>query len=119
MYNSYNLQEIAGFLLHYSSASVKTTAFNRYEDTARPPQCHNFDSTAGAGGLTAGAAAPAVNMLEEALHEHTVNAMPAKQVSLHISLGKQADIPGTVIGPFPACRSRSQWMSAVRLLVLG
>ena len=27
----------------------------------------NFDSTAGAGGFTAGAAAPAVNMLEEAL----------------------------------------------------
>ena len=68
MYNSYNSQEIAGFLLHYSSASVKTTVFNRYsEDTARPPQCHNFDSTAGTGGLTAGAAAPAVNMLEEAL----------------------------------------------------
>ena len=43
------------------------TLFNRYEDTAWPPQCHNFDSTAGAGGFTAGAAAPAVNMLEEAL----------------------------------------------------
>ena len=41
--------------------------FNSYEDTAWPPQCHNFDSTAGAGGFTAGAAAPAVNMLEEAL----------------------------------------------------
>ena len=38
-----------------------------YEDTVWPPQCHNFDSTAGAGGFTAGAAAPAVNMLEEAL----------------------------------------------------
>ena len=45
------------------------TLFNRYEDTAWPPQCHNFDSTAGAGGFTAGAAAPAVNMLEEALPE--------------------------------------------------
>ena len=33
------------------------------------PQCHNFDSTAGAGGFTAGAAAPAVNMLEEALFQ--------------------------------------------------
>ena len=46
---------------------MKTTFFNRYEDTVWPPQCHNFDSTAGAGGFTAGAAAPAVNMLEEAL----------------------------------------------------
>ena len=66
-YNSSNSQEIAGFPLHYSSGSVKTTFFNRYEDTVWPPQCHNFDSTAGAGGFTAGAAAPAVNMLEEAL----------------------------------------------------
>ena len=48
---------------------LKTTFFNSYEDTAWPPQCHNFDSTAGAGGFTAGAAAPAVNMLEEALGE--------------------------------------------------
>ena len=46
---------------------MKTTFFNRYEDSVWPPQCHNFDSTAGAGGFTAGAAAPAVNMLEEAL----------------------------------------------------
>ena len=46
---------------------MKTTFFNRYEDTVWPPQCHNFDSTAGAGGFTAGAAAPAVNMLKEAL----------------------------------------------------
>ena len=46
---------------------MKTTFFNSYEDTAWPPQCHNFYSTAGAGGFTAGAAAPAVNMLEEAL----------------------------------------------------
>ena len=66
-YNSSNSQEIAGLPLHYSSGSVKTTFFNRYEDTVWPPQCHNFDSTAGAGGFTAGAAAPAVNMLEEAL----------------------------------------------------
>ena len=46
---------------------MKKTSFNRYKDIAWPPQCHNFDSTAGAGGFTAGAAAPAVNMLEEAL----------------------------------------------------
>ena len=64
---SANSHDIAGFLLHYSSARVKNTFFNRYEDTAWPPQCHNFDSTAGAGGFTAGAAAPAVNMLEETL----------------------------------------------------
>ena len=66
-YNSSNSQEIVGLPLHYLSSSVKTTFFNRYEDTVWPPQCHNFDSTAGAGGFTAGAAAPAVNMLEEAL----------------------------------------------------
>ena len=66
-YNSSNSQEIVGLPLHYSSSSVKTTFFNRYEDTVWPPQCHNFDSTAGAGGFTAGATAPAVNMLEEAL----------------------------------------------------
>ena len=64
---SANSHDIADFLLHYSSASVKKTFFNGYEGTAWPPQCHNFDSTAGAGGFTAGAAAPAVNMLEEAL----------------------------------------------------
>ena len=52
----------------YNSPPMKTTFFNSYEDTARPPQCHNFGSTAGAGGFTAGAAALAVNMLEEALH---------------------------------------------------
>ena len=50
--------------------------FNSYEDTAWPPQCHNFDSTAGAGGFTAGAAAPAVNMLEEALAQTTVGLIP-------------------------------------------
>ena len=66
-YNSSNSQEIVGLPLHYSSSSVKTTFFNRYEDTVWPPQCNNFDSTAGAGVFTAGAAAPAVNMLEEAL----------------------------------------------------
>ena len=66
-YNSSNSQEIAGLPLHYLSGSVKMTFFNRYEDTVWPPQCHNFDSTAGAGGFTAGAAVPAVNMLEEAL----------------------------------------------------
>ena len=36
-------------------------------DIAWPPQCLNFDFTAGAGGFTTGAPAPAVNMLEEAL----------------------------------------------------
>ena len=46
---------------------MKKTYFNRDEDICWPPQCHKFGSTAGAGGFTAGAAAPAVNMLEEAL----------------------------------------------------
>ena len=46
---------------------MKKTYFNRDEDICWPPQCHNFGSTAGAGGFTAGAAAPAVNMLEKAL----------------------------------------------------
>ena len=41
--------------------------FDRYEDTAWPPQCHNFGSTARDGGFTAGLQPPAVNMLEEAL----------------------------------------------------
>ena len=39
---------------------MKKTYFNSDEDICWPPQCHNF-------GSTAGAAAPAVNMLEEAL----------------------------------------------------
>ena len=46
---------------------MKTTFLNSYEDTAWPPQYQIFYSTAGAGGFTAGAAAPAVNMFEEAL----------------------------------------------------
>ena len=46
---------------------MKKTNFNRYENTAWPPQCHNFGSTAGAGGFTVGVAALAVKMLEEAL----------------------------------------------------
>ena len=49
---------------------MKKTYFNSDEDIYWPPQCHNIGSTAGAGGFTAGAAAPAVNMLEEALHKH-------------------------------------------------
>ena len=59
--------EIASLSLHYSSGGVKTTfsTVMRTLLSAWPPQCHNFDSTAGAGGFTA--AAPAVNMLEEAL----------------------------------------------------
>ena len=59
-------QEIEIYPLYYSSDSVKKTYFNRDEDICWPPQCHNFGSTAGAGGFTARAAAPAVNMLEEA-----------------------------------------------------
>ena len=54
-----------GFIIHPRRENY---LFNSYEDTAWSPQCHNFDSTAGAGGFTAGTAAPAVNMLEEALH---------------------------------------------------
>ena len=46
---------------------MKKTYFNRVEDICWPLQYYNFGSTAGAGGFTAGAAAPAVNMLEEAL----------------------------------------------------
>ena len=60
-------QEIEIYPVYYSSDSVKKTYFNRDEDICWPPQCHNFDSTEGAGGFTAGAAAPAVNMLGEAL----------------------------------------------------
>ena len=69
---------------------MKTTFFNRYEDTVWPPQCHNFDSTAGAGGFTAGAAAPAVNMLEEALHGAPSKPLPKIENSsdlVHYSLG--------------------------------
>ena len=55
---------------------MKKTLFNRYEDTVWPPQCHNFASTAGAGSFTAGAAAPAVNMLEEALNYRIEIAVP-------------------------------------------
>ena len=57
------------FRIIIHSGGVKTT-FSTIMRTLlgpRRPQCHNFDSTAGAGGFTAGAAAPAVNMLEEAL----------------------------------------------------
>ena len=39
---------------------MKTAFFNSYEGIFWPSQCHNFDSTAGT-------AAPAVNMKEEAL----------------------------------------------------
>ena len=46
---------------------LRIPGFNRYENITRPPQCRNIGSTAGAGGFTAGAAAPALNMLEEAL----------------------------------------------------
>ena len=46
---------------------MKNTYLNRYEDITWPPQCRIFGSTAGAGGFAAGAANPAVNMLEEAL----------------------------------------------------
>ena len=46
---------------------MKNAYFNRYEDITWPPQCQIFGSTAGAGSFTAEAAAPAVNMLEEAL----------------------------------------------------
>ena len=59
--------EIEIYPLHYSFDSVKKTYFNSDEDIYWPPQCHNFGSTAEAGGFTAGAADPAVNMLEEAL----------------------------------------------------
>ena len=64
---SFISQEVKGFSLQYSSTSMKNAYLNRYEDITWPPQCRIFGSTAGAGGFTAGAAAPAVNMLEEAL----------------------------------------------------
>ena len=51
---------------------MKNAYFNRYEDITWPQQCRIFGSTAGAGSFTAGAAAPAVNMLEEAL-KHRYN----------------------------------------------
>ena len=66
-YNASNSQEIAGLSLHYSSGGVKTTFSTVMRTLLGPPQCHNFDSTAGVGGFAVGAAAPAVNMLEEAL----------------------------------------------------
>ena len=53
---------------------MKKTYFNRHEDICWPPQCYNFGSTAGAGGFTAEAAAPAVNMLEEALDKQKARA---------------------------------------------
>ena len=46
---------------------MKKTYFNRHEDIAWHPQYHNFGSTAEAGGFTTGAAAPAINMLEEVM----------------------------------------------------
>ena len=59
--------------------------FSTNEDTAWPPQCHNFDSTAGAGGFTAGAAAPAVNTLEEALPSEVFYMEDTNQ-SAHVDL---------------------------------
>ena len=86
-HNSSTSQEIEGFSLHYSSASVKKTCFNRHYDIAWPLQCHNFASTAGAGGFTAEAAAPAVNMLEETMrHTMRENDIRVKSDTTHPTL---------------------------------
>ena len=53
------------FIIHPPASKKKL--FQLIREHYFAPQWHNFGSTAEAGGFGAGAAAPAVNMLEEAL----------------------------------------------------
>ena len=63
--------------LHYSSGGVKTTFSTVMRTLLGPRSATILTPLRGAGGFTAGAAAPAVNMLEEALHFDAPNTKSA------------------------------------------
>ena len=66
-YNASNSQEIASLSLHYSSGSVKTTFSTVMRTLLGPRSATILTPLRGLAASLRGAAAPAVNMLEEAL----------------------------------------------------